>query len=142
MKRTTADAGLRPRVCGLSLAIAELTQNRRAAAGGALLASALAIVPVGSVAAQDQQDDQVLEEVVVTGSRIVRQDFTANSPIQTVDETLFDETSAVGVETVLNRLPQFVPAVTQFSTGGRRSRTPSARRRSACAASARTGISC
>jgi outer membrane receptor protein involved in Fe transport len=117
MKRTTADAGLRPRVCGLSLAIAELTQNRRAAAGGALLASALAIVPVGSVAAQDQQDDQVLEEVVVTGSRIVRQDFTANSPIQTVDETLFDETSAVGVETVLNRLPQFVPAVTQFSTG-------------------------
>src|SRR6202008_478642 len=57
------------------------------------------------------------EEVVVTGSRIQRQAFTANSPIQTVDETLFDETSAIGVETVLNRLPQFVPAVTQFTTG-------------------------
>src|SRR6185503_2592247 len=118
MKRTTAYAGSRPRVCGLSLAIAELTRSRRAAAtGGALLASAMAIVPVGSVVAQNQQQDQVLEEVVVTGSRIVRQDFTANSPIQTVDEALFDETSAVGVETVLNRLPQFVPAVTQFTTG-------------------------
>src|SRR5688572_18813861 len=118
MKLTTADAGLRPRVCGLSLAIAELTRNRRAVASGALVASALAIVPVSSVVAQEQAgDDSVLEEVVVTGSRIVRQDFTANSPIQTVDETLFDETSAVGVETVLNRLPQFVPAVTQFSTG-------------------------
>ncbi|HSC15565.1 MAG TPA: TonB-dependent receptor plug domain-containing protein, partial [Gammaproteobacteria bacterium] len=119
MKRTTADAGSRPRVCGLSLAIAELTRGRRAGvASGALLATALAIVPVGSAVAQDQQEgDQVLEEVVVTGSRIVRQDFTANSPIQTVDETLFDETSAIGVETVLNRLPQFVPAVTQFTTG-------------------------
>jgi outer membrane receptor protein involved in Fe transport len=82
------------------------------------LASTLAIVPLHSAIAQEQaQGDQVLEEVVVTGSRIVRQDFTANSPIQTVDETLFDETSAIGVETVLNRLPQFVPAVTQFTTG-------------------------
>jgi outer membrane receptor protein involved in Fe transport len=113
------DAGSRPRVCGLSLAIAEVVRNRRAtAAGGALLASALAIMPVSTVVAQDQpEDERTLEEVVVTGSRIVRQDFTANSPVQTVDETLFDETSAVGVETVLNRLPQFVPAVTQFTTG-------------------------
>src|SRR5262245_20493907 len=119
MKVTTAVAGSRPRVCDLSLAIAELVRSRRAAAaGGALLASALAIVPVSTVVAQDQQNDQgVLEEVVVTGSRIVRQDFTANSPVQTVDEALFEETSAIGVETVLNRLPQFVPAVTQFTTG-------------------------
>jgi outer membrane receptor protein involved in Fe transport len=118
MKVITADAGARPRVCGLSLAIGELVRSSRAAAaGGALLASALAIVPVGSAAAQDQEDESVLEEVVVTGSRIVRQDFTANSPIQTVEEQLFEETSAIGVEAILNRLPQFVPAVTQFTTG-------------------------
>ena len=30
---------------------------------------------------------------------------------------MFEETSAIGVETILNRLPQFVPAVTQFTTG-------------------------
>jgi outer membrane receptor protein involved in Fe transport len=73
----------------------------------------------GYVQAQDQQpqEGQALEEITVTGSRIVRQDFTANSPIQTVDQQMFEQTSAVGVETILNRLPQFVPAVTQFTTG-------------------------
>ncbi len=113
--KVITEAGLRPRVRGLSLAIAELVRGSRA--GGAILASALAAVPVGTVVAQDQGGDQPLEEVVVTGSRIQRQDFTANSPIQTVDEQLFDQTSAVGVESILNRLPQFVPAVTQFTTG-------------------------
>jgi len=66
---------------------------------------------------QQQQAQQPLEEITVTGSRIVRQDFTANSPIQTVDQQMFEQTSAVGVETILNQLPQFVPAVTQFTTG-------------------------
>ena len=82
------------------------------------MASALAIVPIAfGHRTRSSRRDQVLEEVVVTGSRILRQDFTANSPIQTVDEQLFEQTSAVGVETILNRLPQFVPAVTQFTTG-------------------------
>jgi len=71
------------------------------------------------VQAQEQPEaaQRIEEEITVTGSRILRRDFTANSPIQTVDQQLFEETSAVGVETVLNRLPQFVPAVTQFTTG-------------------------
>ncbi len=73
---------------------------------------ALAVTPVTPASAQED----VLEEVTVTGSRILRQDFTANAPIQTVDEQLFDETTSIGVETILNRLPQFVPAVTQFTT--------------------------
>lgn len=58
-----------------------------------------------------------LEEVLVTGSRIKRQDYIANSPITTVDTALFEQTNTVGVETVLNQLPQFVPAITQFNTG-------------------------
>ena len=29
---------------------------------------------------------------------------------------MFDETGSIGVETILNQLPQFVPAVTQFTT--------------------------
>src|SRR5690606_3876036 len=62
-------------------------------------------------AAQQESGDRV----VVTGSRIVRQDFQANAPIVTVDQTLFEETATVGIETVLNRLPQFVPALTQFT---------------------------
>ncbi len=62
------------------------------------------------------QDTSAQEEVVVTGSRIVRRDFEANSPILTVDESVFDETMSIGIETVMNQLPQFVPAVTPFVT--------------------------
>jgi outer membrane receptor protein involved in Fe transport len=58
----------------------------------------------------------VLEEITVTGSRIPRRDFTANAPVTTVDEQIFDETGSIGVETILNQLPQFTPAVTQFAT--------------------------
>jgi len=59
---------------------------------------------------------QELEEVYVTGSRIVQRDFVANSPIVSVEAEFFDNTSTLAVETVLNQLPQFVPAVTQFVT--------------------------
>lgn len=58
-----------------------------------------------------------LEEVLVTGSRIVRQDLVANSPVQTVEADFFENSSTLAVETVLNQLPQFVPAITQFTTG-------------------------
>jgi len=103
MTVATNSAGVRPRVGVLSSAVA---------AAIASLSSA------SYVHAQEQQaQPQLEEEITVTGSRIQRRDFTANSPIQTVDQEMFEETSAVGVETVLNRLPQFVPAVTQFTTG-------------------------
>ena len=57
-----------------------------------------------------------IEEVTVTGSRIRRQDFSANSPIVTVDPQLFEETGTIGLETIMNQLPQFVPAATQFDS--------------------------
>ncbi len=60
---------------------------------------------------------QEVEEVVVTGSRIARRDFTAPSPIVTVGAEEFEETSSISVEQVLNRLPQFTPAGSQFSSG-------------------------
>lgn len=57
-----------------------------------------------------------LEEVTVTGSRIVRRDLDAASPVFTVEAAAFEETSTLSVEAVLNQLPQFVPANTQFLT--------------------------
>src|SRR5690606_34256553 len=69
----------------------------------------------GIALAQDEADE-VQEEVVVTGSRIVRRDFSANSPIMTVDESRFEESSTIAMESVLNQMPQFIPAVTQFQT--------------------------
>jgi iron complex outermembrane receptor protein len=79
-----------------------------------VLASAISGILLSQAAAQEQQPQQAVEEVTVTGSRIVRRDFSANSPIMTVDSEAFQQSSTVAMETVLNQLPQFVPAVTQF----------------------------
>ena len=65
--------------------------------------------------ATEQADS--IAEVVVTGSHILRRDFDASSPIMTVDAKAIENISTVGVETVLNRLPQFKPSGTQFDTG-------------------------
>lgn len=83
----------------------------------AALTSAISAVLTGpSVAQVQDQGSGELEEVTVTGSRIVRRDFSANSPIMTVDSERFEESSTIAMETVLNQMPQFVPAVTQFQT--------------------------
>ena len=56
------------------------------------------------------------DQIIVTGSRIARQDYESNSPIVTIDETLLEQSSTAAIESNLNRLPQFTPAKTP--TGG------------------------
>jgi outer membrane receptor protein involved in Fe transport len=75
------------------------------------IAAALAI-PALNLPVVHAQDAAALEEVLVTGSRIVRRDYVANSPIQTVDSAAFENQAAIGLENALNDLPQFVPAAT------------------------------
>jgi outer membrane receptor protein involved in Fe transport len=70
----------------------------------------------GVQAAESVAQEESLSEVVVTGSRIRRQDMEATSPTVTASQELFENTATVGVETVLNQLPQFVPAATMFSS--------------------------
>ena len=59
---------------------------------------------------------EVIEEIVVTGTRIARRDFESASPIVSVDAERFVEAGAPTVERVLNMLPQFVPNATSSST--------------------------
>ena len=78
------------------------------------LASAVSTVLAASAAfpafaQQQNQGDDLEDEIVVTGSRIVRRDFDAASPIMTVGQEQFQNISTVGVEAALNQLPQFVP---------------------------------
>ena len=61
-------------------------------------------------------DDQSLEEVVVTGTRISRPDFESPSPIVTVPAAAFQRTASSTVETTLNQMPQFVPGATGTSS--------------------------
>jgi iron complex outermembrane receptor protein len=62
---------------------------------------------------EDQADGD--DAIVVTGSRIVRPDLEAPSPVTTVDSEQFDLTGTVTVETLLNELPQIIPGNTRVS---------------------------
>lgn len=54
-------------------------------------------------------------DVVVTGSRIKRQDYVANSPIVTVSGEDFLDTGSVTIESLMNDMPQFVPSFSSTS---------------------------
>jgi outer membrane receptor protein involved in Fe transport len=79
-----------------------------------VLASTISALLAGGGAAQAQ--DTGLEEITVTGSRIVRRDLDAASPIMTIDTQRLENSSTVGIESVLNQMPQFVPDNTQFDS--------------------------
>ncbi len=86
------------------------------------------VLSCGTTMAQDESDDDtfVLEEIVVTGSRIVRRDFESSSPIVTIEAGTFEERSNIGIESALNQLPQFVPAGTQSARSSASTPLPSA----------------
>ncbi len=63
------------------------------------------------------QAQEPTEEILVTGSRIVRRDLDASSPIVTVDAQRLENSSTISIESVLNQMPQFVPEGTQFDSG-------------------------
>ncbi len=56
-----------------------------------------------------QNEPQLVEEVVVTGSRIARADFTSNSPVASVGAEQFQLTGTINTENLMNTLPQAVP---------------------------------
>ena len=66
------------------------------------------------------QAQEPTEEILVTGSRIVRRDLDAASPIVTVDAQRLENSSTISIESVLNQMPQFVPEGTQFDSGQQR----------------------
>jgi iron complex outermembrane recepter protein len=65
-----------------------------------------------------QAQDAVIDEILVTGSRIVRRDFSAPSPIVTVESDRLDQSSTLSIESILNQMPQFAPAGSQFLSEG------------------------
>jgi iron complex outermembrane recepter protein len=48
-----------------------------------------------------------LQEIVVTGSRIPRGDFSSQAPLVTVDQEAFASRSNIGIEATFSQLPQF-----------------------------------
>jgi iron complex outermembrane recepter protein len=95
--------------------------TRRWGAFAATLAIACSASSYGADAdgppAPNSPNDQTVEEVVVTGSRIQRRDYEANSPILTIDDSLLKNSSTTAVETALTKLPQFHPVQTPAQGG-------------------------
>src|SRR5688572_6057828 len=81
-------------------------------------ALASAISAILTAGASQPAHSQEPEEVVVTGSRILRRDLEASSPLMTIDTERLDQSSTISVETVLNQMPQFTPAQSQFTAVG------------------------
>jgi outer membrane receptor protein involved in Fe transport len=87
----------------------------------ALATSAIATaMSAGTAAAQDAAE---MGAVVVTGTRIQRQDYTATSPVVTIAADTLQQAGTVQIDTVLNQLPQLVPSISTSSnnpsaTGG------------------------
>ncbi len=79
--------------------------------GGAALAMA------ASPSFAQTTDDQATEvgEIVVTGSRIARQDYRSTSPIVTVSAQDFQATGSVTIDSLINDLPQFTPSISSTS---------------------------
>ena len=99
-----ADITFRSRVLGSSIlgGVALLS-------AAALVATPAAAQEAGAALPTDQQNSGEVDEVVVTGSRIARKDYLANSPIVTVTQEDVRATGSANIETLINELPQFTP---------------------------------
>jgi outer membrane receptor protein involved in Fe transport len=82
-------------LCAPSIVIAQTVPQQPASEGGQTLAEA---------AEPDPQNTG--EDIVVTGSRLIRTDLTAPSPIAVVDEALIRSAGNVTIENTLNQFPQ------------------------------------
>jgi iron complex outermembrane recepter protein len=87
------DAGFRPFLIRAAVATA--------------IGAAFAMGSAPTFAAED-----TLEEVQVTGSRILRRDYDSNSPLVSVESEAFESRTGLNIESYLNQLPQFNPATT------------------------------
>ena len=92
--------------------------NHRARGVRAAVAAILGSAVLGGYAMQAMAAEEGLEEVQVTGSRIVRKDFVANSPLVTVDSVALEQKSGLNIESYLNQLPEFNPAASPTVKGG------------------------
>lgn len=82
---------------------------------GRLLASTIICGAAIAAAVPAFAQDTTVDAVVITGSRIARQDYVANSPVSTVTAEQIETTGSLQVEQILNALPQVVPGFTAAS---------------------------
>jgi iron complex outermembrane recepter protein len=90
--------------------------------GLGMYAAAVPALAAEEAAKTEEAAEDVLDEVMVTGSRIVRRDLDSSSPTVIVDSAAFDNRANFAVEDVLNQLPQFAQSLGFSGAGGDRAR--------------------
>jgi iron complex outermembrane receptor protein len=75
-----------------------------------VIASVIAVTSL-PVAAQelDLSDTPVVDEIIVTGSRIKRRDLDSPSPTSTIDRAAIEASPQATIEELLNQMPQLTP---------------------------------
>ncbi len=87
-------------------------QRKSLLTGASVLAAAAAAMAGTPAFAQDAEEE---EAIVVTGTRLARQDFEAISPVTTVGAEQLELTATLTTESLLNELPQIIPGNTRTS---------------------------
>ena len=87
--------------------------NKGSGANYSAIASAVALALVQSPATaqtnEASDDTQAIEEIVVTGSRLLRRDFSSPSPISTISRETLAFSGQATLEASLNKMPQITP---------------------------------
>jgi len=97
--------------------ISELKPTTAGAAVAAIIAC-FAMSTHAPTARAAEGDKEELVEVTVTGSRILRRDYEANSPLVSVDSAQLEQRAGLNVESFLNQLPSYNPAASPNVKGG------------------------
>jgi len=92
-------------------------QRLTVGAAVAAIVAGVAMTSYAPVARSAEAKNDDLVEVVVTGSRIVRRDAEANSPLVTVDAAQLESRSGLNIESYLNQLPAYNPAAVPTAEG-------------------------
>jgi outer membrane receptor protein involved in Fe transport len=82
-----------------------------------LIGSSALMAGLTMAASSAYAQDSAVSEVVVTGSRIAKRDFTSSSPIVTVGTQQLESTSNIAIEATLNKLPQFTASANLMGVG-------------------------
>ncbi|MEG2731520.1 TonB-dependent receptor plug domain-containing protein, partial [Brevundimonas sp.] len=81
-----------------------------------MIAGFTMLAGAGIAQAQEQTEETTeVSQIVVTGSRIARQDYKSASPIVTVDAQDIQATGSVTIDSLMNDLPQFTPSISSTS---------------------------
>ncbi|MGD9966050.1 MAG: TonB-dependent receptor [Hyphomonadaceae bacterium] len=87
--------------------------RKRLLIGASVLAAVIGATPAAAQDAEEFVEEE--EPIVITGTRLVRQDFDAISPVTTLSAQQIELTATLTADTLLNELPQVVPGNTRTS---------------------------